>query len=195
MIEINLLPEELRKKEERVNLLAELPIKRGAIVSVIVFFGLQLLATIGAFYLSAHFNWMKVEIARLKESNKGISSQKTLTTLIKKKIEKGDSITKRPFLWSSFLNALSDSVTKGVWLRKFSIADDGKVNRLRLEGSVVGKGEETAYTGKFIKELKGNPFFNELFDEIELSTINQNRIKDFDVYEFVILCTFKKGKF
>ena len=54
MIAINLLPEALRKKDERVNLLAGLPIKRGAILCVIVFFGLQILGTIGAFYLSAH---------------------------------------------------------------------------------------------------------------------------------------------
>ena len=58
----------------------------------------------------------------------------------------------------------------------------------------MGKGEETAYTGKFIKELKANSLFNGLFNDIELSQINQKRIKDFDVYDFVILCTFKKGK-
>ena len=195
MIETNLLPEELRKKEERVNLLAHLPIKRGAIILVIVFFGLQILATLGAFYRSIHFNWMKAEIIRLKEVNKEIISQKVSTALIKKKIEKEDADTQRPFLWSSLLNALSDSVTKGVWLTKLSVTHDGKSDHLGLEGSVVGKGQETAYTGKFIKELKANPLFNELFVEIELSTMNQKRIKDFDVYDFVILCTFKKGRY
>ncbi len=194
MIEINLLPEELRKKEERVNLLAELPIKRGAIVCVIAFFGLQILATIGAFYLSVHFNWIKAEVAKLNELNKDIIAQKASTALIKRKIQQADAAAKRPFLWSSFLNALSDATTKGVWLTKFSITNDGKISHLRLDGSVVGKGEETAYTGKFIKELKTNPFFKGLFDEIELETMNQKRIKDFDVYDFVILCTFKKGK-
>ena len=194
MIEINLLPEELRKKETRVNPFAELPVKRGAVIFVIAFFGLQALAAAGSFYLSMHFNWMKMEVTRLKEMNKKITSQKAATALIKKKIEKAAADTQRPFLWSSLLNALSDAVTKGVWLTKFSITNDGKMSYLGLEGSVVGKGEETAYTGKFIKELKANPLFDGLFHEIELSTMNQKRIKDFDVYDFVIRCAFKNGK-
>ncbi|OIO37973.1 MAG: hypothetical protein COT00_03160 [Candidatus Omnitrophica bacterium CG07_land_8_20_14_0_80_50_8] len=194
MIAINLLPEALRKKDERVNLLAGLPIKRGAILCVIVFFGLQILGTIGAFYLSAHFTWMKAEASRLKEANKSIASWKLATVLIKKKKEKAAETIQRPFLWSALINALSDSVTKGVWLKNFSVTQNGKTAALKLEGSVVGKGEETAYAGKFIKELKDNMLFGELFSAIELKTINQKRIKDIDVYDFVILCTFKKGQ-
>ncbi len=195
MIEINLLPEELRKKEERVNLLSELPIKRSAVIVVIVFFGLQILATLGAFYLSVHFNWMKAETAKLKEINKEILSQKTSTLFIKKRIEQGDIATRRPFLWSSLLNALSDSITKGVWLTNFSITSDSKIKQLKLEGSLVGRGEETALAGKFIKELKANLLFGELFSEIELATMKQKRIKEFDVYDFAVVCSFKKGKF
>lgn len=194
MIEINLLPEELRRKEERIDILAELPIQRGAIIFVIVFFIFQLLASAYAFYLSSHFKAMKTESAVLMAANKEVAAQKASILSIKKRIEKADAVIRRPFYWSGFLNALSDSVTKGVWLNGLSITADGKTSRLKLNGSVVGKGEETAYAGKFIKELKSNPVFNELFDEIELSTINQKKIKDFDVYDFVIQCNFKKGK-
>ena len=48
---------------------------------------------------------------------------------------------------------------------------------LYLEGSVVGPGQETAFIGKFIKQLKENPLFAELFEDIRLSTINQRKIK------------------
>jgi Tfp pilus assembly protein PilN len=195
MIEINLLPEELRKKEESVNLLAELPIKRSAVIVVIVFFGLQILATLGAFSISAHSKWMKAETVKLREMSKEILAQKALTALIKKRSEKADAAIQQPFLWSSLLNALSDSITKGVWLTHLSITNDNKAKQLRLDGSLVGRGEETALAGKFIKELKSNPLFNELFNEIELVTMKQKRIKEFDVYDFEILCNFKKGKF
>ncbi len=43
MIEINLLPEELKKKDERIDILAELPIKQSAIILVAAFFVIQLL--------------------------------------------------------------------------------------------------------------------------------------------------------
>lgn len=194
MIEINLLPEELRKKEERINILAELPIQRGAIVFVSAFFVIQLLASVYAFTLSSHMKVTRSEIAAMTATNKEIAAQKTRMILIKKRIEKGEAVTRRSFYWSEFLNALSNSVTKGAWLTSLSIVTNDKVSHLKLGGSVVGKGEETAYTGKFIKELKANPLFGELFDEIELSTINQKKIKDFDVYDFVIMCRFKKGK-
>ena len=194
MIEINLLPEELRKKDEKIDLLAELPIKRGAILFAILFFVFQALASVYAFTLSSHFKSMQFETANLTAANQQITARKSEILAIKKKITKGEAVARRPFYWASFLNALSDSCTKGVWLTGLSTSNDGKFSQLRIEGSVVGKGEETAYAGKFIKELKSNVFFSDLFDSIELSTINQKKIKDFDVYDFVILCKFKKGK-
>ncbi|OIO37943.1 MAG: hypothetical protein AUJ72_03500 [Candidatus Omnitrophica bacterium CG1_02_46_14] len=194
MIEINLLPEGLRKKDNKINLLSELPIKRSAVIVVAIFFGLQILATVGAFSVSARLKWMKTETVKLQEMNKEILAEKALTGFVQKKIEKANVAIGRPFLWSSLLNALSDSITKGVWLTNFSIINDGKIKQLKLDGSLVGRGEETALAGKFIKELKSNPLFSELFSEIELAAMRQKRIKEFDVYDFVILCNFKKGK-
>ena len=194
MIEVNLLPEELRKNEEKINLLAELPIQRWAIICVIGFIAFQLLGTAFVFFQSARFKTMSVEIKTLTNLNKETTNRKAETILIRKRINNANNITQRPFAWNSLLSSLSDSVTKGVWLTNFVITGDEKIGfKLRLEGSVVGRGEETSYTGKFIKELKSVPIFNEFFDAIELSNLNQSRIKDIDVYNFVILCTFKKG--
>ena len=68
------------------------------------------------------------------------------------------------------------------------------VKILKLDGSTVGQGEETAFTGKFIKGLQSNPVFRELFSDIELSNLTQKKIRDFDVYDFSIYCTFKPNK-
>ena len=195
MIEVNLLPEELRKKDERIDILAELPIQRGAIIFVIAFFVIQCLASVYAFYLSSHFKATQAKIEKMTLANKQITEQKAFTMAVKKKIEKGEVVAHRPFYWAAFLNALSDSTTKGIWFTSISVFNDGKVSQLKLQGSVYsGGGEETAYIGKFIKELKSNAFFNEVFEEIQLPPINQKKIKDFDVYDFTILCNFKKGK-
>ena len=65
---------------------------------------------------------------------------------------------------------------------------------LKLEGSVTASGQETAFIGKYVKSLKDNATFTELFRDIELSNINQRKIKEFDVYDFVLICKFRKGK-
>ncbi|MBI3316100.1 MAG: PilN domain-containing protein [Candidatus Omnitrophica bacterium] len=100
----------------------------------------------------------------------------------------------RGFYWSKLLSALTDSVTKGVWLTRLSTESEKDTRVLLIEGSAVGRGEESAFIGRFMKELKKNPVFTELFDEIELGHLSQKKLKDVDVYDFVVRCTFKKGR-
>ena len=109
---------------------------------------------------------------------------------------------------------------KGVWLNSLSVAEEAealhRVRRqakagakpaakesaasgpplkvLKLNGSVVGKGDETENVGKFIKELKSNAILVDFFSDIELSDMTQRKIKEFDVYDFVISGVFKAEK-
>ena len=66
---------------------------------------------------------------------------------------------------------------------------------LRIEGSVIGQGQETAYVGKFIKSLKDNEFMSGVLGDVTLSGMNQKKIKDYDVYDFIVLCPVKKDRF
>jgi hypothetical protein len=112
------------------------------------------------------------------------------------------------------MNALSDSMTKGVWLRGLSLSEmtvqappapavkgapapkTGGTSKewfLKIEGSTVAQGQETAYVGKFIKELKDNKTLSGVFEGIELSDMNQRKIREYEVYDFVLMCKFKKG--
>jgi hypothetical protein len=65
---------------------------------------------------------------------------------------------------------------------------------LKLDGSVYAAGQETAFIGKFVKSLKENSFFNDLFSQIDLSNISQRKINEYDVYDFTLFCRFKKEK-
>ena len=59
----------------------------------------------------------------------------------------------------------------------------------------MAPGQEMACIGRFLKSLKDDPKLSLLFDEIEVSTINQRRIKDLDVSDFTMVLVFKKDKF
>jgi len=67
---------------------------------------------------------------------------------------------------------------------------------LRLDGSCVGAaGQETALVGKYLKALRDDAYFKELFgDDINLSGMNQRKLGEADVFDFTIQCRFKKGK-
>lgn len=67
---------------------------------------------------------------------------------------------------------------------------------LKLEGSCTGSaGQETALIGKYLKALRDDPYFGGLFGtDIDLSGINQRKLGEVDVFDFVIYCRFKKGK-
>lgn len=230
MIEINLLPEELRKKESVKLALPSIPAlpKKTVLFAIAAVLGLQVLLTAFAFFQKGEVIAVKNEIAVLKESSKGIAAQKIETTQMRTRLTQIDQMLRRKFFWSSLLSALTDSVIKGVWLTELSITEgnaspmikkneldvppgrtDAAAQRraasagprtgakppkmLKLEGSVVGPGEETALIGKFIKKLKSNKLFETLFAEIEPANINQRKIREFDVYDFTIGCMFKDG--
>lgn len=223
MIEINLLPEELRKKRKKASVAGELSPKKAALIGAVALLALQFLATAHAFYLKSQIGSVTGQIARLNEQNKQINVWKNELKVMDARIKESDTLTSRNFRWASLLNSISDSITRGVWLSSLSLRVEErnitpveppkaapkvkgarapkpprpvveKIVTLLLEGSAVGQGEETAIIGKFIKELKNNKLLSELFEDVRLSTINQRKIRDFDVYDFALSCQFKKGK-
>ena len=213
MIEINLLPEELRKKETVRITLPEIPIKKTLFITAGSVLALQVLFTLFTFYLRFEDAALDHRIAQLKESGKEVLRQKAETTGIHNRLKEARILTNRKFHWASLLGEVSNSMTKGVWLRTLFVTEEepkskssgvqrpapaadkksGPADRyLVLEGSAVGQGQETAFIGKFLKQLKDDALFSELFSDIKPYNINQRRLKDFDVYDFMIYCKFKK---
>lgn len=233
MIEINLLPPELRKKEVTRFALPNILNRQFMIRSLLVFAGVHVLLGGLVAVQTLYHGHLKREVAALKTSSQEIIRQKSEIKTGKERMSRLGQMTQRNFSWTRLLNALSNGVPKGLWLRSFKVTEEmralpqqdakaakskssetspktkeekkkkekpkqekeEKVNALKLEGSVVGNGQETATISRFIKALKEDPYFGSLFDEIEFFNITQRKIKSFDVYDFTIVCVFKKGKF
>ena len=213
MIEINLIPEAYRKKEA-IRLSLPLPDRRLIVKVVGVVVSVQLLLAAFAVYQRFELGLLKRELVSLGEKTKEITQKKKDITVMKQQIKDMRSLTQRKFNWSSFLNALTRSMTKGVWLRgievtetmlskgakdaKASPADKSgsgqKVKAMRFDGSVIAKGQETAAIGKYIKSLKDDPFMSSLFFDVELSGMNLRKVKEYDVYDFILYVVFRKEK-
>ena len=190
MIEINLLPEELKKKDAIKISLPAGEIQKTLKLAAAGLLVLQILFLVFAFSKRTELGWVNRSIGILKEENKEIAALKTQTQATQTHLHQMETLTGRKFSWTLLLNSLSSSITKGVWLRSFSISDDHKI--LKLEGSVIGQGQETAYVGRFIKALKEDAVFNSIFEESELSNMAGKKIKDVDVFDFALNCRFKK---
>lgn len=212
MIQINLLPEELRKKERIGLSLPEVPIHKTLVIFFGVFFAVQVLLSVFALVQKGRVGYVKKEIASLKAQNKEIMLRKAETASTRARLKEITGLTERNFFWTRLLNDISDSVTKGIWLTSLSLEEieapqaqgsEQKPRRgetrvmqkiIRIDGSAVGQGQETAFIGKFIKELKENPSLDELFQDVKLSNINQKKIRDADVYDFSLACIFRTDK-
>ena len=238
MIEINLLPEEMRKREAVKIALPDIPIKKTLLASGAVLLTLQFLLMVGALYVRVDLNSLSRNVSGLREQNREVLRQKADIRGMQMRIKEVHTLATRRFAWASLLNAVSQSMTRSVWLTDARIEDEeirptvaapkaaakgsksqpatGVENKekdkkdkekekekparvmhekvLILEGSAIGAGQETAYIGKFLKEIKSNAMFVDLFSDIQASNINQKRFGEYEVYGFTVSCRFKEDK-
>jgi len=152
MIEINLLPPEMRKKEPRFKLmdLGDFDIKSLPLVNIAITAGAILLSVhILLFVIGAH---SKAKASSLSKKYNSILPQKkeamdlkAQIDLINKKVAAIDELMVRRFSWARKLNDLSDSMTPGIWLS--SLEYDEKLTERSVKAaarSANGKGKAPA---------------------------------------------------
>ncbi|MBU4375893.1 MAG: hypothetical protein KKD29_00260 [Candidatus Omnitrophica bacterium] len=217
MIEINLLPHEIKRKRRKIELpdISFLPVLAGflgVIIIIHLFVGLMV-AMKAKTFKGLERKWQSV--LPNKEEADNIKAELTST---RTKIDTIDKLIETRRSWAVRLNDISDSMIPGVWLNKLWLekrviiqeASSAKINSgegaakaakepkktiirtLHLNGSVIaGGGEETAVIGKFIRSLKDNKNFMPDFSDIESASIQRTKLKDAEVMDFELICYFK----
>ena len=212
MIEINLLPEELKKKRRKIELpdIAFLPIIAGLLgIIIVTHLSLGLAVTLKARTLKRlQAKWEEI----LPDKEKADELKYELTAM-RDKIEAIEELVEGRLSWAKKLSDLSDAMIAGVWLsrlwlEKKVILQDVEVGgdkessapefrktiieSLHLNGSVfTAGGEETAAVGKFIRSLKVNRGFFYDFKEIETASIQRTKLEESEVMDFELICHFK----
>ena len=178
----------------------------GSIVGIYLFFVLFILAENLALK-SLQSQWNKILPVK-----KDVDLIKNKITEINNKIVLFNKLSKDRALWSKRLNALSDSMIPGVWLRRIyqsertvqsskekgqgknkKVVEEKKlIKYMVIEGSCIAKNhDETAIVGKFIKSLKSNADFFGDFSDIELGTMQSSRQDNAEVFDFELTCYYK----
>ena len=192
MIEINLLPEKMRKQKKTylkldLKMMGEFKMLAGGVLVGVLILLLVLLSIGSAVRKRQTIKLMRVEekIGPQKVQAEAVNKE---ASILKMKMAALDGITKRRFLWAEKLNGLSGLVLPGIWFTRIST---DSYERLIIEGSAISKEEKAMATvGKFMKNIKENsPFFKD-FSDIKLETVQRKSIDERDVVDFRIALYF-----
>ncbi|MCX5701948.1 MAG: PilN domain-containing protein [Candidatus Omnitrophica bacterium] len=192
MIEINLLPKELKTKGKKIYtdpryLLRLAPLVPVALVAIFIFINLYLATVNIAKNLQlSYFNnkWKRLGAQRktLEDFRKKYdvlfsADSKIIQKLVAQKIS-----------WPEKLNKLSLSLPSGIWFNELSFKEKSFV----LKGSAVSlQKEEMNLINKFIDNLKKDKVFFKDFITLELSSVQRKVIAGYDILDFILNGTTK----
>ena len=132
-------------------------------------------------------NWQKLSLDRNILDAVNNESQE-----LKKKIAViSDMTSKGSVAWSPKLNAISDALPRGVWLRRMVLDKTS----LTMEGSAVSKNHnEIADVGNFVSALKKEAVFMKDFSSLEVNSIQRGKRSSMEVADFTITAKLKTAQ-
>jgi len=189
MIEINLLPAELKKtktptrglgKPDIKSLLYIVPVVIGILLVTHIFFGAaSIFKNLSLASLNKKLSRLAPEKKKLegffKEYSVASAGANAATNLLGGRVE-----------WAQELNSISRALPAGVWLNELSFRDA----TLTLRGSVIAvnkEREEVSIINRFISNLKKDKDFSTDFQALELSSVNRRAIMSFEVIDFILI--------
>lgn len=187
MIDINLVPENLRKRRRTIlsSSAVKFQIPLEAVVGFCVLLCALCLILLGIFFVR-HSQYAKLnkQWKAIAASKQNVDSIINEIRSLQNKINSIEQITtgKRIF-WSPKLNDTSDSIPRGVWLTRISLGQ--KV--LLIEGSSVSKmGDEMLSVGAFVSNLKKQKNFMKNLKNIEVGSIQRRQVQSVQLADFLI---------
>ncbi|MCQ9208022.1 MAG: hypothetical protein NG712_01395 [Omnitrophica bacterium] len=196
MIEINLLPLELREKKKVV--FEQFFKTRSAFIILGILILLHALM-----HILFALNGMR--LSKLEKSWQGLSEKREQIAQLNREVAKFDreiplieQLIETRILWSEKLNRISDLIINGIWLNEVVLekqkarARGGTSEHLMIRGSAASRTkDEPALIGRFMQNLKDDSIFSADFVEIELGPIKKRQIAQTEVMDFVFICRFK----
>jgi Tfp pilus assembly protein PilN len=189
MIEINLLPEELKTKAKKIakstqlsQILYFIPLAFGILIIIHIYlFGVFITKNITLGTLNNKWKTLQPQRKILEDFKKGYEGSSQDASIIKQ-------LLAQRIFWSAKLNKLSLNLPKGVWFKEFVTTNKNFI----LKGSVVSlQKEEMDLINKFIDNLKKDRDFFKDFSNLELTSVQRKVIGGYDVADFILAGALK----
>lgn len=212
MIELNLLPEELRKRRRKLEL-SKLPLIPIALVLICGIAVIQLVLGGFVFLNRKQKARLDKEWELLAPKKLALDRLKRQISLESEKVQAIEYLMENRLSWSRVLNEISNSLTPDVWLTELSYTEEmrkiapdtpkdsakkrGKtkrapevaeytVGRLIISGSAPSRAEESIEG--FTEALKQNENFSGCFEKIEPGGQKKSIFANQEVMNFTVIC-------
>ena len=191
MIEINLLPEELKAKSKAKKFgvgieikyfLYLIPFVVGLLICVHIYLAI-LNITKNNQLRTLNNKWQELQPQRkiLEDFNKEYAILSEDAAAIQQ-------LTKQRINWAEKLNKLSVNLPSGIWFNEISISS----RDFTLQGSVVSlQKEELSLINKLIDSLKNDTTFFKDLNNLELSSVQKKIIGGYYIADFILQGTLK----
>jgi len=197
MIEINLVPQNLRKKKRKSLSGEGLNIPREAIIGlcgglVVLLVIIHVLLQLLIFSKYGEHNKLAAEWKEILPQKENVDIVMNKLRALQGKIKSAEEVVgERKILWSQKLNEISNQLAPGVWLS--TVAFDGEI--LFIKGSAVSRGgEEMISVHRFASNLKEKGSFLDDLKDFELGSLQRRSIKDIEIADFSIKVKSEKVK-
>ena len=189
MIEINLLPQELRTRREKPSGFDPKYFLYTAVGAVGLLIAVQLLLFVAGIVRSSQLvvlsaNWKKMEPQR-----KELEAFKLQYDTLSKDAQVLQQLAAKRISFSEKLNKLSLNLPSGIWFNELTVSPDEFV----LKGSAISQEKmEMALINQFISALKKDTGFFRDFATLDLNSFQVKNIGGYDTLDFLLTGTWKK---
>lgn len=192
MIEINLLPEELRnkvakaKKPETVvkNPVEGLEPKHAVLlvpVIAIILICAQLFIGIAVLVKGGQLRSLNAKLQSLATQKKGLDEFNAEYNLVSQDSQAIQKLMRERVVWSEKLNKLSLNLPSGIWFSGISVNSKGMV----LQGAVVSLNKDDLnLINKLIDSLKIDPVFFKDFSSLDMGSAEKKTVGIYDITDF-----------
>ena len=192
MIDINLLPQSMRKQVGLSSVSVDMPPEislgiGGTFIILLIASNLILggfCAYKGCVLATKKMAWDKMQPAR-----KSIDDINKESTDIRNKVSGMSKATNAKAIgWSRRLNQISDAVVKGMWLKKITVDD----KNLIMEGYAVSKVQSDLTTvNNFVANLRKDTNFMTAFSSIEVNNVVKEKRGIVEISKYSITAKMK----
>ncbi len=184
MIEINLLPEELKPEKKLAlpalpaeRLVLILPALAGLLILIHLYFAGAILIK-NFQYRALNKKWLAS-----KATQEEVGIWKKEHTLVSQDTQDIISLTKQGINFSDKLKVMSEVLPAGIWFNHLTIIKKDYI----LQGSIVSqKGEHMSLLRNFLEQLKKNKVFFSKFRRLELGPVKMREFKGYQIMDFIL---------
>ena len=182
MIQINLLPPELRPRDDKLADIVRLlfyisPMILALLVIIHLYLGTLLM------YRKFEYNSLNRKWAKLQPERQKIDLWRRKYRIGTKKADEINKLLEQRVTVSDKMQALVKALPNGIWFNQLMLSS----RQFQIEGSVVSlSSEQMSLLNQFLNNLKNDKSFFDDFDSLELGRLSMRSLGGFTIMDFVL---------